>query len=120
MKEKDSRNRDMNWLPDDDLLVNGNLDRNRVRFRDMDCLVDWVRIGFRDLDWVGDRVGFSYRDRLEDRDGMMLDDRDRDSYWLGNWNRYRFGNRDGFGDWNDLLDSLIDGNLDRNVNWMRN
>jgi len=39
-------NRYMDRLPNNDLLVNGNLDRDRVRSGDMDCLVYRVWVGY--------------------------------------------------------------------------
>jgi len=112
-------NRYMDRLLNNDLLVNGNLDRDRVRSGNMDCLVYWVWVGFGDLNRVWDRIRLGNWNRLKDRDWMMFDDRDWDSYWLRDWNRYWFGNRYWFRYRNDLLDSLVDGNLDRNVDGMR-
>jgi len=112
-------NRYMDRLPNNDLLVNGNLDRDRVRSGDMDCLVYWVWVGFGHLNWVWDGIRLGNWNRFEDRDWMMFDDRDWDSYWFRDWNWYWFGNRYWFRYRNDLLHSLVHGNLDRNVNGMR-
>ena len=46
----DLRNRDVDGFPDDDFLVDGNLDGHGVGFGDVDRLVDWVRVWLRDFD----------------------------------------------------------------------
>ena len=109
----------MNWLLDDDRLVNRDTDGYRVWFGNMDGLVDGIRIGLGHLNWIRYRVWLGYWNRLEDRNWMVFDDGNWDSNGFRHWNRYWFRNRYWFWDRNDLLDSLVDGNLDGNVDWMR-
>ena len=119
IKFRDLRDWDMNRLPDDDLLVDRYLDGNWVWSRHVDDLMnrDWV--GFGNLDWVWGRIRFGERNTLVDRNWMVLDHWDRDTNRLRDRNGNRLRDWDRLGDRNDLLDGLVNGYLNWNVDGMR-
>lgn len=105
----------MDWLLDDHMLIYGNTDGDGIGTGHVNDLRDGDGVGLRHFDGVGNGHGFRDWHVLEDGDGMVSND--------GNGNPHGFwdGDRDGFWDWDGfwdgdyLLDGLIDGNFDRDM-----
>lgn len=109
----------MDGLLHDHLLVHRHLHGHWVRPRDVHNLGNWIGNVFRHLDRVGNAVRPGHGHCLEDGHRVVFDDGHRHGHWLGH------GHRDGLGHWYRLghgyylLDGLVDGHFDWDVNGMR-
>jgi len=105
----------MDWLLDDDLLIDRDMDGDGVGSGHVNDLRDWDGVGLRHFHGVWDADGLRNGDVLEDGDGVVSDDRNGDAHGFGDGDRDGLRNGNGLGDGNDLLDGLIDGDFDGDV-----
>jgi len=111
---------DVDGFLDDHFLVYRDMNRDSVGTRDVNDLLDRDGVRFRDLDRVGN--GDRPRDGhvLEDGHRVVFNNRHRDTHGFGDRDGDGFRDGDRLRDGNDLLDGLIDGNFHGHVDWRRN
>jgi len=105
----------MDWLLDDDLLINGDTDGDGIRSGHVNDLRDGDGVGLRHFHGVGDGHGPRNGHVLEDRDRVVSNDGNGDTNGFRDWDGDGLWDWDWFRDGDYLLDGLINGDFDGDI-----